>query len=82
MEEATRKTGPLTGFTVIEMAGLGPVPHAGLMLADRYGAEILRPWPVADGNRLHASRRKEITLRFAAAAATRLQRLLDPEAGL
>lgn len=55
---------------------------AGLMLADRYGAEILRPWPVADGNRLHASRRKEITLRFAAAAATRLQRLLDPEAGL
>ena len=41
MEEATRKTGPLTGFTVIEMAGLGPVPHAGLMLAE-LGARVVR----------------------------------------
>lgn len=41
MEEATRKTGPLAGFTVIEMAGLGPVPHAGLMLAE-LGARVVR----------------------------------------
>ena len=41
MEEAARKTGPLTGFTVIEMAGLGPVPHAGLMLAE-LGARVVR----------------------------------------
>ncbi|MFC3722696.1 CaiB/BaiF CoA transferase family protein [Neoaquamicrobium sediminum] len=41
MEGAARKTGPLTGFTVIEMAGLGPVPHAGLMLAE-LGARVVR----------------------------------------
>ena len=33
--------GPLAGLKVIEMAGLGPVPLAGLMLAER-GAEVLR----------------------------------------
>lgn len=55
--------------------------EAGLMLADRYGAETVRPAPGGTG-RLHASRRKEITLRFAAAAAGRLQRLIDPEATL
>lgn len=41
MEEAVRKPGPLAGFTVIEMAGLGPVPHAGLMLAE-LGARVVR----------------------------------------
>ena len=41
MEEAARKPGPLAGFTVIEMAGLGPVPHAGLMLAE-LGARVVR----------------------------------------
>lgn len=35
------KTGPLAGLKVIEMAGLGPVPLAGLMLSDM-GAEVLR----------------------------------------
>ena len=35
------KTGPLAGLTVIEMAGLGPVPLAGLMLSEM-GAEVLR----------------------------------------
>lgn len=38
-EEAPR--GPLSGLKVIEMAGLGPVPLAGLMLAEM-GAEVLR----------------------------------------
>lgn len=33
--------GPLQGFTVIEMAGLGPCPMAGMMLADM-GAEVIR----------------------------------------
>jgi alpha-methylacyl-CoA racemase len=41
MEETVRKPGPLAGFTVIEMAGLGPVPHAGLMLAE-LGARVVR----------------------------------------
>jgi len=38
---AAGKTGPLAGLTVIEMAGLGPVPLAGLMLSEM-GAEVLR----------------------------------------
>src|ERR1051325_10366874 len=38
---ATEKTGPLAGLKVIEMAGLGPVPLAALMLSEM-GAEVLR----------------------------------------
>ena len=50
----------------------------GLMLADRFGAEVVRAAPpVAD--KMHASRRKEVTLRFARAAAKRLRRFLDPD---
>lgn len=36
-----RTAGPLAGLTVIEMAGLGPVPLAALMLAEM-GADIVR----------------------------------------
>lgn len=35
------KPGPLAGVTVVEMAGLGPVPLAGLMLSEM-GADVLR----------------------------------------
>lgn len=38
---STEKTGPLAGLKVIEMAGLGPVPLAALMLSEM-GAEVLR----------------------------------------
>ncbi|MDX8450418.1 CaiB/BaiF CoA transferase family protein [Mesorhizobium captivum] len=38
---ATDKAGPLAGLRVIEMAGLGPVPLAALMLSEM-GAEVLR----------------------------------------
>ena len=34
-------TGPLAGLRVLEFAGLGPLPHAGMVLAD-LGAEVLR----------------------------------------
>ena len=34
-------TGPLSGFRVIEMAGIGPAPFAGMMLSDM-GAEVIR----------------------------------------
>ncbi len=34
-------SGPLNGFKIIEFAGLGPAPFAGMMLSDM-GAEILR----------------------------------------
>ncbi|MBM70156.1 MAG: carnitine dehydratase [Haliea sp.] len=33
--------GPLNGFTVIELAGIGPAPMGGMMLADM-GAEVIR----------------------------------------
>lgn len=38
---AQEKGGPLAGLTVIEMAGLGPVPLAGLILAE-LGARVVR----------------------------------------
>jgi hypothetical protein len=48
---------------------------AGLIIADRFSAEILRqPAEFA----LHASRRKALTLQFARAAALRLHGLYDP----
>lgn len=47
----------------------------GLIVADAWGAEILRDPPVW---RLAPARRKAITLRFAATAARRLRGLEDP----
>ena len=50
----------------------------GLMVADAYGAAILRPsaaWELA------AARRKSLLLRFAQTAASRLQSLTDPGYG-
>jgi len=51
---------------------------AGLILADRYGAELMRE-PVEE--RLNAARRKAVMLCFARAAALRLQHRLDPGCG-
>ena len=52
--------------------------ECGLMVADSFSAAVLR-----DGSttRLDAARRRALTMRFARIAATRLRRLLDPEAG-
>ena len=46
----------------------------GLLVADAFGAEILRPAPE---HPLHVSRRKSLTLKFARAAAGRLWREAD-----
>jgi hypothetical protein len=51
---------------------------AGLILADRYGAELVRE-PIEE--RLTAARRKAMMLTFARAAALRLQLHLDPSCG-
>jgi hypothetical protein len=51
----------------------------GLIVADRYGGEILRPAP---DHRLAPSRRRALTLRLARLAALRLQAALDPDQGL
>lgn len=49
----------------------------GLILADRYGGEIVREAPE---HRLAGARRKALMLRFARVAAGRLMTLADPEA--
>lgn len=49
----------------------------GLVIADRYGAAILREAPE---HRLAGARRKAVTHRFARVAAARLQAIGDPDA--
>lgn len=49
---------------------------AGLIVADAYGAELVREAPE---HRLHAATRKSMMLAFARAAARRLQALADPQ---
>jgi hypothetical protein len=51
--------------------------ECGLMVADGFGAVMLRD---GDTTRLDPARRRALTMRFARVAATRLRRLLDPEA--
>ena len=52
--------------------------ECGLMVADSFGAAVLRH---GSTTKLDAGRRRALTKRFARIAATRLRRLLDPEAG-
>lgn len=49
---------------------------AGFVLADDYGAEIIRDAPI---EKMAAARRKAVTIRFAQAAAHRLHKILDPD---
>ena len=49
---------------------------AGLLVADSYGAELIRSAPETG---LAAARRKKITLLFARAGAQRVMRALDPQ---
>ncbi len=63
-------------FAVHDAFPLDLVPDdCGLIVADAYGAEILRQR--AHGA-IHASRRKAVTLRYARVAADRLQVTRDP----
>ena len=52
---------------------------AGLILADQFGAELIREAPE---HRLAGATRKAMLVRFAQAAALRLHGLVDPEAEL
>ncbi|SFI84894.1 MmcB family DNA repair protein [Jannaschia pohangensis] len=54
-------------------------PETGLIIADGFGAEVVRMPNVTP---LAAARRKALTLRFARAAASRLQIARDPMLGL
>ena len=63
-------------FAISEATPAGIMPlEAGLIVADSYGAEILRE---ADLNRMASASRRALLLRFALAAADRLHRLADP----
>lgn len=63
-------------FAVPETFPAAIIPSsAGLIVADAYNAEILRPAPE---QRLCAATRRAVLLRFAHAAAQRLHRLSDP----
>jgi len=48
--------------------------QTGLIVADRYGGEIVKP---AEAQKLHASRRKAVTISFANVAATRLSAVME-----
>ena len=50
----------------------------GVIVADRYGGDILRPAPE---HKLAGARRKAMTLRLVHTAAWRLQAAIDPEGG-
>ena len=54
-------------------------PDTGVIVADRYGGEIVREAPV---HRLPGARRRALTLKLVHTAALRLQAVLDPEGGL
>lgn len=54
-------------------------PGEGLIIADGFGAEIVRPAPL---DKLPAARRKAQTLKIARAAATRLRGMVDPPVGV
>jgi hypothetical protein len=54
-------------------------PDAGLIIADRYGGEIVREAPE---HRVAAARRRTLTLNLARVAGMRLHALADPELGL
>jgi len=50
--------------------------ETGLIVADRYGGELVRPAPE---HRMAPARRKALILRLARVAALRLQALIDPD---
>jgi hypothetical protein len=67
-------------FAISAHTPAGIIPgDAGLIVADGYGAEILRE---ADLQRMAPSSRRALLLRFAQAAADRLHRLADPGGGI
>jgi hypothetical protein len=63
-------------FAISERTAAGLMPlEAGLIVADPYGAEIVRE---AELQRMASASRRALLLRFAQAAADRLHRLADP----
>ena len=63
-------------FAIPQTMNANIIPtEAGLIVADQWGAEIIR---AASDHPLHASRKRAVHMAFARAAATRLHGLWDP----
>jgi alpha-methylacyl-CoA racemase len=78
MTTGPSRQGPLVGVRVIELAGIGPVPHAAMLLAD-LGADVIRvERPAGRGLQLTDSERPDQMLRGRRSVAADLK---DP-AGL
>ncbi|GAA3633460.1 CaiB/BaiF CoA-transferase family protein [Kineosporia mesophila] len=76
MGDEGRSAGPLTGLRVLELAGIGPVPHAAMILAD-LGADVVRvdrPGGLDAGDQVLRGRRAaELDLRSPAGRDTLLE---------
>ena len=68
--------GPLKGYTIIEMAGIGPCPMAGMMFADM-GAEVIR---VERGTTLSRDQEKDVSFRGKKSIALNLKNPAGVEA--
>ena len=55
-------SGALTGLRIIELAGIGPAPFAGMMLAD-HGAEVIRVERLEGGGRAGGHDSQDVLLR-------------------
>ena len=67
-------------FAVSNSFPVALIPEdCGLIVADAFSASLIRD---GDTHPMAPARRRAVTLRFALAAATRLRRQLDPQAGL
>ncbi len=64
MTDSSAKTGPLSGITVVELAGIGPGPYAGQLLADM-GADVTvidRPEQAVVGKAIDGRGKRSIVL--------------------
>lgn len=73
--------GPLAGLKVVELAGIGPVPHAGMILAD-LGAEVVRIDRPSGGLRLGPADAPDPTLRGRRRVSANLKEAAGREAVL
>lgn len=70
------RVGPLQGFTIIELAGLGPAPMAGMLFADM-GAEVIR---VERGTHAANNQLRDVSLRGKKSIALDLKKLAGIDA--
>jgi alpha-methylacyl-CoA racemase len=72
--------GPLEGIRIVEMAGIGPAPFAGMMLAD-HGAEIIRVERPGGGNPKDVLNRSRLIVEADLKTPEGVQRVRDLASG-